>query len=265
MSRRQLEQELAALSQRVHALGWVANHDGNITVRLGDGRYLATPTSVSKGAITAEGLIVVDGEGKLVSGKGKPFTEVALHLAVYRARPDVRAVLHAHPPTATGFSVAGIEVKSTLLAEPIVSLGATIPLVPYARPRAPEWLTNLVPFLEDADVLLLENHGVMSYGPDLETAYLRMELVEHLAKIQLVATQVGLARSIPAGDQAMLLESRTAAGLGKAARNKHSAVTAAVNGATTQPKPIPNALPTPAADPLLRAIVAEELGHLLRK
>ena len=222
--RRELEAEVADCSQRLHRMGWVANHDGNISVRLDGGHFLATPTSMSKAAITRESLIVVDGDGKLVSGQGKPFTEMALHLAVYRVRRDVTAVIHAHPPTATGLAVAGIPVKTTMLAEPVVSLGASVPLVAYARPRTPEWTQNLLPHLDDADALLLEQHGVLTYGPDLETAYLRMELVEHLAKIQLAASQANAAREIPAGDIAKLLEARTAAGIGRAARAKSADV-----------------------------------------
>lgn len=222
LTRRQLEDQVAAYSRRLHEAGWVANHDGNVTVRLGPDRYLATPTSISKKAVERDALIVVDDEGKVVSGAGKPFGELELHLFVYRHRPDVRAVLHAHPPTATGFAVAGVRVLTTVIAEPVVSLGAEVPLVPYARPKSPEATLNLLPHLEESDALVLASHGVLTYGADLETAFLRMELVEHLAKIQLVARQLGGARELPSGDVDKLLEARTGAGLGKAGRAKHT-------------------------------------------
>ncbi|MBI5508762.1 MAG: class II aldolase/adducin family protein [Deltaproteobacteria bacterium] len=216
--RRVLEDQLVLYSQRLHQAGFVANHDGNLSARLADGRFLATPTAISKANVTRERLIVVDSEGRVVSGTGKPFTELALHLATYRVRADVMAVIHAHPPVATGFAVAGVAVRTAMIAEAVVSLGAVVPLVMYARPKTPEWTAALAPHLEDADLLLLEHHGALTCGPDLETCYLRMELVEHLAKIQLAATQVAAARDIPAADVQKLLEARTAAGLGKAGR-----------------------------------------------
>ena len=253
-NRRELEIRVAEVSRALHRMGWVANHDGNVSVRLDEGRFLATPTAVSKAAITRESLIVVDERGALVSGQGKPFTEMSLHLAVFRARSDVQAVVHAHPPTATGFAVAGSSIKTTMLAESVVSLGATVPLVAYARPKTPEWTQNLLAHLDEADALLLEHHGVLTYGPDVETAYLRMELVEHLAKIQLAAEQAGQTRDIPAADVAKLLEARTAAGLGRVARAKAAGTSVAV------------LTPTPsvsAGDARLKAMVLEEVGRAL--
>jgi len=216
--RRELEDQVVDFSHRLHARGWVANHDGNVTVRLGDNRFLITPTATSKAAVTRESLLIVDERGQIVAGKNKPFGELELHLLVYRQRPDVMAVLHAHPPTATGLAVAGVPIRTTLLCEPVVSLGRSIPLVSYAAPKTPESTAHLAPALEDADALVLEQHGVLTCGPDLETAYLRMELVEHLAKIQLVASSTGTAREIPSKDIDALVSARAKAGLGKAAR-----------------------------------------------
>jgi L-fuculose-phosphate aldolase len=216
--RHRLEEQLVRASRRLHANGWVANHDGNLTARLESKRFLATPTGVSKGDVDREKLIVVDDEGKLVSGQRKPFSELDLHLLVYRARPDVHAVIHSHAPSATALAVAGIAVEPRQLAEPVVSLGAAVPLVPYARPKSPACTANLLPFVEDADAVTLENHGVLAWGPDFELAYLRMELVEHLARIQIEAQKLGRVRTIPDADVAALLEARTKAGLGKAAR-----------------------------------------------
>lgn len=243
--RRILEDQLVSFSHQMHSRQWVANHDGNISVRLLDGRFLATPTSVSKATVSRENLIVVDDQGKVVSGSGKPFSELSLHLYIYRQRPDVQAVMHAHPPTATGFSVAGVPVRTTMMPEPVVSLGALVPLVPYAAPKKPEWTSGMGPHLADADVLLLEHHGVISVGPDLETAFLRMELVEHLAKIQIAAHQVGLVRDIPDSDIEALLEARTKAGLGHAAR-----VTATAGAQGTDP---------------IREMVANEVSRALHR
>ena len=220
MNRYRAEELMVEYSRRLHQNGWVANHDGNITLKLGDDRFLATPTAVSKGAVTRDMLIAVNGRGEVVSGRYKGFSELALHLYVYRNRPDVMAVIHAHPPTATGLSVAGVPVLSSMMAEPVVSLGAVVPLVAYACPKSAQWTSNLSPAIDDSDVVTLENHGALSFGSDLETAYLRMELVEHLAKIQIVAHQAGGIREIPIEDQEVLLQARSKAGLGKAARER---------------------------------------------
>jgi L-fuculose-phosphate aldolase len=207
--------EVAEYALRLHAQGWVANHDGNVSVREGGGRYLATPTATSKAAVRAEGLVVVDDEGKQVGGRGKPFSEIGLHLTVYQNRSDVNAVIHAHPPTATGFAVAGVPLDEAFLAEAVVSLGVGVPTVPFAAPGA-DACRSLAAFTQRHDAVLLGGHGVLSWGPDLETAYLRMELVEHLAKIALVARQLGGVRPLPASVVPKLLEARAKAGLGGA-------------------------------------------------
>lgn len=218
--RKHLEEALVRASHTLHARGWVANHDGNVTARLDAERFLATPTAVSKAAVERSGLVVVDWNGKRVSGRNKPFSEIALHLCVYRQRPDATVVVHAHPPTATGLAVAGVPIRSTMLAEAVVSLGPEIPLVPYARPKTPESTLNLQPHLRTADAWVLERHGVLTCGADLETALLRLELVEHLAKIQLVALQAGGVRTLPAEDVAVLAEQGPA-------RGRHTRPTAA--------------------------------------
>ncbi len=210
----QLRREIVDYARRVHAAGWVANHDGNLSVRLGESRYLCTPTAVSKADVAPEWLITVDGAGHKLTGTRKPFSEMKLHLAAYRARPAVRAVLHAHPPTATGFAVAGMELGEPFMPEPVVSLGARIPTVPYAFPGSDDEIRGLQAGLRHADAVLMANHGVITVGPDLETCFLRMELVEHLCKIAMVARQLGGPRPIPAPDVQVLLDKRHKAGLG---------------------------------------------------
>src|SRR6478752_1297243 len=152
MSERARREELADYAQRIHARGWVANHDGNLTFRLEPGRYLATPTAMSKAAVTAEEILVVDESGAKISGRGKPFSEIGLHLTVYRNRPDVNAVLHAHPPTATGFAVAGVELAQPMIAEAVVSLGHSIPTVPFAAPGQAA-CQALAPYVLEHDVV----------------------------------------------------------------------------------------------------------------
>lgn len=186
-----LRAEVVRVSRAVHDNGWVANHDGNVSARLGEGRFLATPTATSKGAVRPEHLIVVDGEGQRLQGTRGSFSELKLHLAVYRRRPDVGAVLHAHPPTATGFAVAGASLEPPFMAEPVVSLGRWIPTVPFGLPGDPALDDALNDALGRAQVILLGNHGVLAVGPDPDLCLLRMELVEHLAKIALAARQLG--------------------------------------------------------------------------
>lgn len=193
-----LRADLVRFSQAVHAKGWVANHDGNLTCRYAEGQLLSTPTAVSKGAVGSEMLIVVsDQDGSVVQGTRKAFSELKLHLAAYRARPDIGAVIHAHPPQATGFAVCHQALDPSIMAEAIVSIGPSIPLVPFGLPGQSHLDDELSSALGQSDVVLLANHGVLAVGPDLETCMLRIELVEHLAKITLVARQLGGAVALP--------------------------------------------------------------------
>jgi L-fuculose-phosphate aldolase len=248
--------QLCEYAQRLHARGWVANHEGNASVRLGPGRHLATPTATSKARITPDSLIVVDDEGRVVAGRGKPFGEIGLHLAVYAARPDVRAVLHAHPPTATGFAVAGVALDRPLLAEAVVSLG-TVPTVPWAAPGAPA-AAALRPYLLRCDACLLASHGVLAWGDDLEQAYLRMEQVEQLARVALIARQLGGAHELPPEALPALLEARRKAFPANPAAG--AAPSSASPTAAASPARV-SALASPSAD--LTRIITEEVTRLL--
>lgn len=192
-----LRVELAETSRALHSRGWVANHDGNLSARLGDGRLLCTPTAVSKGDVRPEWMLVLDAEGTVVEGSRRAFSELHLHKAAFAARPDIGVVLHAHPPTATGFAVAGVDLGPAFMAEPVVSLGASVPTVPFFPPKDGRLDRALARALQDADAVLLANHGVLTVGGSCEQALLRMELVEHIARIKLVATQLGGARPLP--------------------------------------------------------------------
>jgi L-fuculose-phosphate aldolase len=156
-----LRRELAEVARALHARGWVANHDGNVSVRLDSGGFLATPTAVSKADVHPEMLVVLDADGKVVGGTRKVFSEFALHLAVFRARPDVRWVVHAHPPTATGWAVTGRSFfDPPFMAEPVVSLGARVPVVPFLAPGA-----SVAPVGEafaEVDAALLGGHGALT-------------------------------------------------------------------------------------------------------
>lgn len=212
---RQLRVEVAETSRFLHQLGWCANHDGNVSARDGN-RYIATPTATSKRKVAEKDLIEVDGKGKVV-GAGKVFGEIGLHMAIYERRPDIGAVVHAHPPNATAIaSSRGNPIDRPFIAEAVVSLGPKIPKLPYAQPGDAA-RTALAPWCELVDVVLLGNHGVIAWGKDCETALLRLELVEHLAKIAVAAAHLGGIE--PLSDAALqpLLAARAKAGIGRAA------------------------------------------------
>lgn len=220
MSQSALRRQLLEVAHQLHARGWVANHDGNVTIRMPGDRLLATPTALSKRVLQESDLIVVDLAGKVLQGGRRPFSELALHRAVYEVRPDARAVVHSHSPRATAMAVAGVAVEPRMLAEAVVSLGTQVPLLPYAFPNGAEQVAQLKAAASEVDVVLLGNHGVLAWGDDVEQAYLRAELVEHLAAIQSAALQLGRVSIVPEADIQRLLQARTKAGLGPAARAK---------------------------------------------
>jgi L-fuculose-phosphate aldolase len=252
-----LREQLVEFSRRLHARGWVANHDGNASVRGPSGQILCTPTATSKAAVTADLIVTIasaEEPVRTVRSKARPPGEVGLHLVAYRSRPDVNAVLHAHPPTATGFGVAGITLlEQPVLAEAVVSLGPCIPTVPFATPGAAA-VTALAPFLDEYDAVLLAGNGVLVVGGSLEQAYLRLELVEHLAHICAVAHALGTSPAFPCDALPSLLEARTKSGLGPAAR-----------GVTPKARPASDpgkALPT-GSD--LERLIRDEVERALRK
>jgi L-fuculose-phosphate aldolase len=212
---RLLRVQVAETARFLHDAGWVANHDGNVTARDGN-RYIATPTATSKRVIAEKDLIEVDGKGQVL-GAGKVFGEIGLHLTVYERRPDVGAVVHAHPPYATAISAArGNLIERPFIAEAFVSLGPVIPKLPYPAPGDAA-KQALAPWCELVDAVILGNHGVIAWGKDCEQALLRLELVEHLAKIAVAASQIGGVEPLPASSHQPLLAARAKAGIGRAA------------------------------------------------
>ncbi|MDZ7269852.1 MAG: class II aldolase/adducin family protein [candidate division KSB1 bacterium] len=182
-------QRLCEIGRRIHARGFVAANDGNLSVRLSRGAILATPTGISKGLMSPEAMVLVDLQGRLLSG-GKPSSELPMHLFIYRERPEVNAVVHAHPVYATGFATAGLSLESCVAAEIIATLGS-VPLASYGTPSTAELPESLRPFIHRSDAILLANHGVVTVGRELEEAYDRLERVEHYAHILFVARQLG--------------------------------------------------------------------------
>lgn len=214
-----LKRVLVKYSRRLWEQGYVANHDGNISVKVDQRKLLTTPTAMSKIDIQEEDLLLVDiATGKVLSGTRKVFSEIALHLEWYRVRPDVRAVVHAHPPVSFAMGCTGLETDPRVTPEAIVSLGDRVPLAPVALPGSVESKQQIRSLGEIYDVIALGNHGLISAGADIEQAYLRMELVEHLSKVQQAAQAFGGMRLIPERFVAELLDRRKKAGLGPEAR-----------------------------------------------
>jgi L-fuculose-phosphate aldolase len=188
--------------------GYIVACEGNLSVRLDDGSILNTPTCMNKGGLSPEDLVITDLEGRQLSGKRKVSSELAMHLLFYKMRPDVNAICHAHPPTATGFAVAGRALDQALLPEVIIGLGQ-IPLVRYGTPGTPELSAALEPFVPHYDALLLANHGAVTCGPDLLTAFFRMETIEHCAKITLSAERAGTPKLLSSREVAKLMAARS--------------------------------------------------------
>ncbi|MFZ5468184.1 MAG: class II aldolase/adducin family protein [Myxococcota bacterium] len=209
-----LRSQMVELSRRLHHNGWVANHDGNVSARLKGERLLITCTAVSKRDIEDASLLVVDMSGRVLEGRHRPFSELELHLAAYRARPEVEVVLHAHPPHATAFGLVGEELFPIAMPEVVVSLGHRIPTVPRFLPKDAQGLQQVEAAASEHDAFVLAGNGALTLGADLTQALLRMELVEHYAKILSVARTLGKVAPLAEADVAKLLEARQKAGLG---------------------------------------------------
>jgi len=203
----QHRQDILDVGKLIYQKGWVAANDGNISVRLGDNRILCTCTGVSKGMMTPADITVCDCYGNKIDGARECTTELAMHLAIYQMRPDVSAIVHAHPPVATGFAVAGRPLNLALLPEVIVSLGC-VPLAKYGLPGTPDLADGMRPFIPDYDAILLANHGSVCYGEDVYKAFFKMETVEHYARITLVAELLGGPQVLAKQEVQKLFEAR---------------------------------------------------------
>ena len=200
-------EDLVRVCHLIYDKGWVAMNDGNVSVRLDHDRILCTPTAVSKGQIKIDDLIVCDMNGRKVEGEREGTSEIAMHITIYSLRPDVRSVVHAHPPVATGFATAGRALDKALLPEVVIQLGA-VPLAAYGLPGTPALSNGMLPLIPNYDALLLENHGCTTYGNDVWQAFFRMEMVEHFARITFVAEMLGGARPLPREEVEKLFAAR---------------------------------------------------------
>ena len=213
MSRTRIAGEIVTVCRRLYDRGLIAGQDGNVSVRLDSGHILVTPSGLSKVDVTPESLVELALDGSLVTSGRSASSEVGMHLCIYRARPDVRAVVHAHPPVATAFGVAGRDFMDAVLPEVIFHLGS-VPLVPFALPGTPALGEAMAPYLAEHDAFLLASHGATTVGPSLRLAHQRMESLEHAARILHAASMIGSPARLRDEDVAALRQAREAARAG---------------------------------------------------
>jgi L-fuculose-phosphate aldolase len=209
--------DICTAGRWAHAHGWVAATDGNISVRLDPKRVLTSPTAISKGMMTPDDLVITDLQGQKLAGRRNPSSELAMHLLIYKRRPDIHAVVHAHPIVATGFAAAGLPLNKALISEVVLALGC-IPVARYGTPGTPELTEALEPLVQNYDSILMANHGVVSYGADLLSAYFRMETTEHFARVSLVTELLGKQVLLSSADVEKLLAARARYGIQTAAQ-----------------------------------------------
>jgi L-fuculose-phosphate aldolase len=210
MDEQTARREIVRVGQLMYERSYVVSSDGNVSVRLDDGRIVATPTQVCKGRMTEEGLAVTDIEGKPLSDK-RPSSELAMHLLIYREREDVKAVCHAHPPHGTAFAVAGLPIDQPILSEVILTLGC-VPLAAYGTPSTEELTEAMRPLVRHHNALLMANHGAVAYGADLWQAFDRLETLEHTARIAILSRILGGSKNLPAAAIEKLIHVREQAG-----------------------------------------------------
>ena len=214
--REHLVRQIVKVCRKLDLKGMVANHDGNVSCRFDEG-FLATPTAESKAEIEAAMVIELDSAGKKVAGIGSPFSELKIHLQAYATRPDAKAVVHAHPIFASARGLVGLELVPNF-PEAVVSIGGLIPVTPYGMPGSAESDRAVADALAVSDIMMIPGNGVLAIGDDLEQAYLRIELLEHLCKMDHYARTLGQPLELPQADMDALIAKRRSIGLGPEAR-----------------------------------------------
>jgi L-fuculose-phosphate aldolase len=206
---RTMRRQIIFACRRLDQLGYVPATDGNVSVRIGSNEILITPSLTAKGSLRPGQLLVVHLDGRTTRGRGTPSSELLMHLAVYRRRPDVNAVVHAHPPAATAFAVARKTLPTAILPEAILTLGP-VPLARYARPGTAAVARSIDRLIARHDDLLLANHGALCLGTDLDEALHRMERIEYLAQVTIAALQIGGARRLSISERRRIAAIRKA-------------------------------------------------------
>ena len=210
MDERTARREIVRVGQLLYERSYVVSSDGNVSVRLDDGRILATPTQTNKGRMTEDSLALTDIEGKPLNER-KASSELAMHLLIYRERPEIKAVCHAHPPHGSAFAVAGLAIDQPILSEVILTLGC-VPLAEYGTPSTDELTEAMLPLVKNHNALLMANHGAVAYGADIWQAFDRLETLEHTARIAILSRALGGSRSLPPDAIEKLINVREAAG-----------------------------------------------------
>jgi L-fuculose-phosphate aldolase len=190
-----VRQEIVTVCQHLYARGFIVGTEGNVSVRVAADRLWITPTGSHKGLLHPEELLLIDLDGSVQVGKGKPSSETPMHLALYRYRPDIRAVVHAHPPLATALTVAGYSLDTSLLPEAVVGLGE-VPTIPYQMPTTSQFAQEVGETMRHTSAALLENHGSVAIGATLQAAFNTMETVERVAQIFFLAKTLGQVRPL---------------------------------------------------------------------
>jgi len=248
MDEQTARREIVRVGQLMYERSYVVSSDGNISVRLDDGRIIATPTQTSKGRMTEEMLAVTDLDGRRFEGP-RASSELAMHLLIYRERDDVRSVCHAHPPHGSAFAVAGLPIEEPILSEVILTLGC-VPLARYGTPSTDELTEAMRPLVKNHNALLMANHGAVAYGADVWQAFDRLETLEHTAKIAILARALGGARNLPPDSIEKLIDVRERAGyLDERARCQacgylHETRVVCTSGERDASKPAPRAAPS---------------------
>jgi L-fuculose-phosphate aldolase len=208
-----LKQEICEIGRRIYDKGFVAANDGNITVKVSDNEFLCTPTMHSKGFLTPDDISTIDGTGKQISGSKKRSSEALLHLEIYRQRPDLRSVVHCHPPHATAFAVAREPIPQCVLPEVEVFLG-DVPITRYETPGGQEFADTIIPFVKNTNIIILANHGTVSYGESVERAFWWTEILDAYCRILLLAKSLGKVHYFSEAKERELLDLKQQWGFG---------------------------------------------------
>lgn len=210
---REVKNMILEVGRRMYAKNFVAANDGNISAKVSDDTIWCTPTGVSKGYMTEEMLVLMDLDGNILQGNSKPSSEVKMHLRVYKENPDVSAVVHAHPPAATSYAIAGLPLNRAILTEAVMGIGE-IPLAPYAMPGTEEVPDSIAPYIRTHNGCLLANHGAITWGRDVMEAWMRMESVEYYALVSMYSNGlIGQANELTSSQVDRLIERRTNSGI----------------------------------------------------
>ncbi len=214
VSEYEIKKQICDIGKRIYDRGMVAANDGNISVKISDNEFLCTPTGVSKGFMTPEYICKVDRDGKVIYAESgfRPSSEIKMHMRVYKERPDVNSVVHAHPMYATGFAIAGIPLTQPIMPEAVIALGC-VPIAEYGTPSTEEIPDAVSKYVQHFDAVLLENHGALTYSDSLLNAYYKMESVEFYAKLLFISKQLGGPKEFSKDQVAKLYDIRKKLGL----------------------------------------------------